>query len=415
MEGKENFIRILAFSAGPALAVIQFYLENEIIRKNKTFETYLNIDKHKHLLFHEYIPTIPCCQCKILSIAAPRRRGCLVQRQFFELFNASVNPIHELRTGNKVNEHCICSMAAKPSVEVSNLDISLLSVIIHNCCYDSNTSKWIQEIRDVRNRFAHSGDATLDKTDFDNTWQKLETATLNFARRFGQVSVRMFKQQIDQIKTYSINENRQQLIDIIQESPELNHSVNGMSEQNRITREMLLTRMDEFRRSTEQKFDGLTLKIDNVTAHITVEVEKFFREYREGSTTNAVRQITVATQVDSSCFDEEAVARALDNAIESDIDRQSRDREKFHVTKVERNCIELELVAFPDVFKSPQQLQNAIKTLVRQLIVAGEIDTNDSSDIYIRFKVKTPLTTAEITTISSVFWYKKLRSYSNRK
>ncbi|CAG2246104.1 unnamed protein product [Mytilus edulis] len=103
------------------------------------------------------------------------------------------------------------------------------------------------------------------------------------------------------------------------------------------------------------------------------------------------RQIT--TQVDSSCFDEEAVATALDNAVESDINRQSRDKEKCHVTKVERNCIELELVAFPDVFKSPLQLQNAIKTLVRQLIVAGEINTNDSSDLDIRFKVKTPLTT----------------------
>lgn len=225
MEGRENYLRIIAFSTGPALEVIQQHLHNEITLHQPTFEAFLNMTNHKHKLFHEYRPQIPCCECRKLSIAAPYKRGSLEHVQFLKLFDIAANPTHEQRKGQTVIQHCLCTVSAKQAVEVINLDLSLLSVVINHCCYDLTTSRWIQDIKKERNRIAHLGGSTLDNTDFENTWQNLETATLNFARRFGPVLLKRFKREIDQIKTSSIDTNRQLLIDIIESSAEVNIAI----------------------------------------------------------------------------------------------------------------------------------------------------------------------------------------------
>lgn len=64
----------------------------------------------------------------------------------------------------------------------------------------------------------------------------------------------------------------------------------------------------------------------------------------------------------------------------------------FQLEKVENKCIHLELSASPDVFKSPDNLRKAIKSLIRQFVKAGKLDDNVPATVNINIKVKSVLT-----------------------
>lgn len=56
-----------------------------------------------------------------------------------------------------------------------------------------------------------------------------------------------------------------------------------------------------------------------------------------------------------------------------------------------------ELSASPEVFKSPQKLQKAIKTLISQFVKAGELDKNVPSTVNISITVKSSLSKGILT------------------
>lgn len=102
------------------------------------------------------------------------------------------------------------------------------------------------------------------------------------------------------------------------------------------------------------------------------------------------KRIKIETQVDNPCWnDENTTKRLCENA---NVDGKNADKEKFYMKNVENKCIQIELVAFPDVFKSPQSLRKAIKILINQLIDAGEVDTRLPGRMDIEFTIKSPLT-----------------------
>lgn len=78
--------------------------------------------------------------------------------------------------------------------------------------------------------------------------------------------------------------------------------------------------------------------------------------------------------------------------METEIDIENGDTEKFYVSQVKHKCIEMELVAFRNVFNNPRILRKAIKALTNQLLEAGEIDTNVPGKLEINLTVKTLLT-----------------------
>lgn len=114
------------------------------------------------------------------------------------------------------------------------------------------------------------------------------------------------------------------------------------------------------------------------------------------------RKINIGTQVDSNSWDEENTLRNLSKIVTTDIDRQSVDKEELHVKSLENKCIQLELVAFPDVFKNAQTLRKAVKSLINQLVKAGEIDTYIPGKLEIMLTVNTPLTKGKTATDSSL-------------
>lgn len=209
MEEKRRFLQLLALSTGPALDTVQHYFENKIIGQGRHFEHYLNDPNNKHMLFHECFPKIPCCSCKPESFKATSVCGSLSYRQYSLLFdeNGFVNVNHEKKRDNIITEHCLCKVSAKQAIKVTDTDLTLLNAIITHCepahkC--KQILRWMKEIKEVMDTFSNLKEEKLDETQFDQNWKKVKTATLECARDIGDVSLKIFQKNIDQITTCSV-------------------------------------------------------------------------------------------------------------------------------------------------------------------------------------------------------------------
>lgn len=65
-------------------------------------------------------------------------------------------------------------------------------------------SRWMKDIKEVRNTLAHQGAGKFDKAQFEQYWKKLKTATLLCAGDTGQTSLKLFQIVIDQTNTDSL-------------------------------------------------------------------------------------------------------------------------------------------------------------------------------------------------------------------
>ncbi|CAC5365974.1 unnamed protein product [Mytilus coruscus] len=178
----ENLLdRLRQFYEKIVMNIVHVYFEREILDKTTSF--YFFLHKHKHKLFHEYIPTVPCCQCQTGSqYKSTSKTGCLRESQFYVLYKCTTedDSCQGKKIGTRRKEHCICKFDPK-DVKVFQLDIILVSAIINTCCPQPLPAnlKWIQKIKGVRNFLDHHGDAScLSKADFDDKWQILEKYSL---------------------------------------------------------------------------------------------------------------------------------------------------------------------------------------------------------------------------------------------
>lgn len=217
MEGKQRLLQILAFTTGPAIDVVRHYFEFKIIRQGTDFEDYLNDLQNKHKIFHERYPKIRCCECLRTSIAAPLKRGCLGYQQFSKLYdeNGTVTAGHEKKIGSRISQLCICAVSAQKSIKVTDIDLTLLHAIIQHCCHYTITQKidkWMKVIKEVRDTISHRSEGQLEKNKFDQTWKKLEKATLQCAGDIGHTSVKIFQMTIDSITTCSVDDLKKRIL-----------------------------------------------------------------------------------------------------------------------------------------------------------------------------------------------------------
>lgn len=188
----ENLLgRLRHFYENIVMNIIHVYFEREVLNNNTSFHFLLH--QNKHTLFHEYIPTVLCCQCQPLphNRLTPRT-GCLREYQFFVLYKCSTEarPNHEKKDDTKMKQYCLCKFDPT-DVKVFQLDIILLSAIVNTCMkqklpanYDP---KWLRKIKDVRNFIYHHGDdSCLSKGSFNEKWQILEECSLSMAKITGE-------------------------------------------------------------------------------------------------------------------------------------------------------------------------------------------------------------------------------------
>ncbi|XP_052087662.1 uncharacterized protein LOC127724665 [Mytilus californianus] len=201
--GQQDFLkRLQQFYGDVVMNVVHVYFEREVLDKTTLF---LFLDKHKHELFHEFIPKISCCECfKSNSIASVSKTGCLDEFQFDLLYDRSAcaETNHEIKRGQKFQQYCVCNINPK-IVEVADLDIILIRAVIKTCCKRTlpGNPSWLKEIKDVRNYIDHIGSSyRISKSDFEEKWSRLETNTLNIALMTGKSFQFMTQKDIHKLK-----------------------------------------------------------------------------------------------------------------------------------------------------------------------------------------------------------------------
>lgn len=213
MEGRKRHLQLYALSFGPSLEILHFYFEVKALQvsHNGDFTSFLNDTDKKHILFHEYISTVSCCECNRSFLAGPHKKSCLNKKQFLSLFEeiSPSNTNHEKRTGkdnSKIIQYCLCKYTAKPSVEICALDITLISVILKQCFMPGSIPgypQWLNDIKDIRNYVVHNGSGEIEETEFELKWSTLKTAILGYAGIIGGVMERKMKREINELKEKS--------------------------------------------------------------------------------------------------------------------------------------------------------------------------------------------------------------------
>ncbi|VDI34838.1 Hypothetical predicted protein [Mytilus galloprovincialis] len=201
--GQQDFLkRLQQFYGDVVMNVVHVYFEREVLDKTTFF---FFLDKNKHELFHELIPQIFCCEClKSNSIASVSKTGCLDAFQFDLLYDRSAcaETNHEIKRGQKFQQHCICNINPN-RVEVADLDIILIRAVIKTCCKRTlpGNPSWLKEIKDVRNYIYHTGSSSrISKSDFEEKWSLLEKNTLNIAMMTGKSFQYMTQKEIQRLK-----------------------------------------------------------------------------------------------------------------------------------------------------------------------------------------------------------------------
>ncbi|CAG2229900.1 unnamed protein product [Mytilus edulis] len=438
---RQFFLQLLSFVTGPAIDVMQHYFEVKILT-NIEFEDFLNDPNNIHQLFHQCYPTTPCCKCMTASLASSRKRGCLHLQQFDKLYDNSglPQPKHENMMGSTILQHCLCKFSAKGSVTVDELDITLFYDVVQHCCPSKMNFMWRKNIKDVRNFLSHIPNGQVNNTDFEDNWRTLTNATLGFAREIGIKCKKMFEEKISEIKNSSIEVLKEKLKKSNEDTIKMLETLNGIKQttvdeckktvelinykQDENFKELfgnniygilvmyykyhkiITDKSDEISKETKEnttEMRKLNHKVDNLESVIRIAIEKALEKTKGQSFADDNREITIATKVDSSSWDEENTITKLSNIVKSESDEKSGDAETFQIKNVEHKCIQLDLVASPDVFKTKQNLRKAVKSLVHQLVEAGEINTKISGKLAINLTVKSPLTRDEIDVVHAVF------------
>ena len=169
-EDREHYTKLFRFTFGISLDVLHLYFEIKILDKEEFF---VFLGRCKHIMFHALHPAESCCECRSGSTVLSNPPARLYPNQFNLLFK-SENPTiwchHKIAENNETNQHCLCNYSASRSVNVDNLDISLVYAIINVCCSSIHGNpQSIKDVKDTRNFLAHKSNCQLTKIEY-NTW-----------------------------------------------------------------------------------------------------------------------------------------------------------------------------------------------------------------------------------------------------
>ncbi|CAC5397217.1 unnamed protein product [Mytilus coruscus] len=213
------YMKLLTFTLGIGMEVLHQYFEQKIL---KSMDFYVFVEKYKHYLFHECFPTVQCCECSKMPLAAQSKKGCLNEIQFQLLFDIAPpsKPDH-YKTGrnNTIVKDCLCRIDAKRSNEVDCMDITLMCAIIKSCLLNNNTfihgnPRFLETIKETRNFLAHSTDLRIPKSEFDTRWDKTEHAIIEIASVVGNYFAKLQQRKIDAFKNNELSmENIKTIID----------------------------------------------------------------------------------------------------------------------------------------------------------------------------------------------------------
>lgn len=191
MRKEENFFRLIKL----------VYTSCEVI--GKVYESKLGgtalrnfLQANKHTLFHLHQNRTTCCSG--MCSCSPNR--ILNEQQLNHLFDMSSQVQgHFQYRGRTLTQTCSCITAK--NVDISDLDITLLSCLMINCCSLSPIERtYLDDIRKQRNELLHCHKLSIGKTDYSLRWTKIESTLNALSTQLGSTYQQKLKEEIAAIK-----------------------------------------------------------------------------------------------------------------------------------------------------------------------------------------------------------------------
>lgn len=168
---KENFFRFICLMTEIVVEVLRCRLKQSY-RNSKlpTLPSFLQEINVLHTIFHLFFPTYLCCW-----------RGCrselakgFSKEQWAILYDADSSRCCK-QNRKDMDKLCICCVTPK-QVDESKLDLSLLSLILINCCnLMPHEKEAVRKIREMKNLYiSHSSKFSLSNSDFKSLWHEAE-------------------------------------------------------------------------------------------------------------------------------------------------------------------------------------------------------------------------------------------------
>lgn len=168
---KDNFFRFICLMTEVVVEVLRCRLKQSYINsKLQTLPSFLQEIDVLHTIYHLFFPEYLCCW-----------RGCRSQlakgfsrEQWAMLYDS--DPSRCCKTNQKdVNKICIYCVTPK-LVDEMDLDLSLLSLILMNCCnLMHHEREAVLKFREMKNRYiSHRSKCSLSNSDFKRLWYEAE-------------------------------------------------------------------------------------------------------------------------------------------------------------------------------------------------------------------------------------------------
>ncbi|XP_052085109.1 uncharacterized protein LOC127722254, partial [Mytilus californianus] len=377
IEGRKLYFRLLALSLGPAMDVLHLYFETKVLNG---LEFYMFLNQHKHVLFHQFIPKIPCCECKKISLAASSKRGNMNNNQFNTLYEpkGQIATAHEHKDckGN-IKEHCLCQYTVKQQVSVDCMDISLLHVVIKTCCPVGSIPgdpNWLNKIKDIRNTLVHHGSCSIDMNEFEDLWKTLEDNVLNHAGVVALTHKKKVKTEIQKLK----------------EETSLDHLKEVVKHSSENIQEVLLSKLEQTKNQYSIDLGRVERNLQEIKAMLNT-----FVQIPQIKDTNVTDKMAASCRVDDPGFDAEIM-------MTNNLNQPNSTSEEFLIKSIENKCVLLALEVSRLVLHNKEALEFAVYDLIQKIITAGNIDTKIKRTVKMVLIIKGLITKDELLVISAV-------------
>lgn len=166
-----NFFRFVCLMAEVVADVLRSRLKQSYRYSNLlTLTSFLNDKNVLHTFFHLFHPAQLCCN---ESCKTHLSKG-FSKEQWNILYDT--DPTLCCKQNQKdPTRICICCVTSK-NVDESNLDLSLLSLILNNCCNLNPAEKAaVHTFREMKNRYiSHNPKFSLSKSKLESLWHGVE-------------------------------------------------------------------------------------------------------------------------------------------------------------------------------------------------------------------------------------------------
>lgn len=144
--------------------------------QGQTLEQFLN--SNKHVIYHLWKNNQKCCQCPP-GFIFPRDVSIITENEWRDMFNSVLLPCFEDRKRTSTETTSVCSVAARPGIDVKDIHPEIQGLILKWCCSVSDSVEKLVEFRNIN--FGHVTNAKLSDANFNDFFKKTKEWILTIA------------------------------------------------------------------------------------------------------------------------------------------------------------------------------------------------------------------------------------------